>query len=434
VGSTPEPRRFSRGRRWTAGALIVISCILVPVSVIAVWVRDQLLDTNRYVENVTPLASNPALINTIATDATDALFDRVDVQTAAKNALPDRAGFLAAPLAAEIRTVVFNTAVKVLSSDQFTTAWVTANRLAHDQLRKALTNQGKVASTANGRVELDFSSLVEQIRSALRDRGITVFDRVPADRLGLQVELLDADQLASAQRATRLLDHLSWVIPVLAFACLGGGLALSPNRRRSLLRWGIGSAFAVALVGAGVAVGRSIYLNAVTSPTLSRETAAVVFDTLVRFLREGVRLFITIGLVVAIGAWLSGPSRAAVRVRATAHAAAGSAGSAVGSRGLDFGGFGTWVGDSRAPLRVAATLVALLTLFIWPHPRGITVIALALFLLLMLATIEFIARAALAEHPAGPAPEGAATPDSTHDSTPGDAETRTITTKSPRVG
>jgi len=51
------PSRMPRWRRWTAGALIVISCLLVPISVLAIWVRGQLLNTNRYVENVKPLAT-----------------------------------------------------------------------------------------------------------------------------------------------------------------------------------------------------------------------------------------------------------------------------------------------------------------------------------------------------------------------------------------
>ena len=40
--------------------LVVLSCILAPLSVISIWTRNQILDTSRYVDNVTPLASNPA--------------------------------------------------------------------------------------------------------------------------------------------------------------------------------------------------------------------------------------------------------------------------------------------------------------------------------------------------------------------------------------
>jgi hypothetical protein len=127
---------------------------------------------------------------------------------------------------------------------------------------------------------------------------------------------------------------------------------------------------------------------------LSRETAAAVFDTLVRFLRQGVRLMIAIGLVVAIGAWVSGPSGAAVKVRATARSLMGKTGDAASEHGWNFGGFGTWVAAHRGPLRVGSVLVVLLVLVSWDHPRALTVFFLVIVLLLLLAIIEIVARAA----------------------------------------
>src|SRR3954471_21326808 len=91
--------RAPRWRRWTAGFLIALSCILAPLSVVSIWVRNQVLDTDRYVATVAPLASNPEIINTAAADITTALFNSVNVEDKAKEALPQRAQFLALPLA-----------------------------------------------------------------------------------------------------------------------------------------------------------------------------------------------------------------------------------------------------------------------------------------------------------------------------------------------
>lgn len=396
--ASEPPARTPRWRRWTAGTLIVISCVLAPISVISVWLRNELLSTDRYVANVTPLASDPVIINTVATDITNALFDQVNVEQAAKNALPPKAGFLADPLVSALHDVVLRSATAVLSSDKFQTAWVTANRLAHEQLRKALTNEGKVLSNENGKVVLDLSSLAAQVRAALQEHGVSVFDRIPADRLNLRFELMDAKQLDSAQRAVRLLDQLSWALPIAALVCLGGGLALSSNRRRSLLRWGIGSALALAVIGASIQLARTLYLNAVTSPSLPRDAAAAVFDTLVRFLHDGVRLFIVIGLVVALAAWLWGPSGLAAKLRATARSTVGQAGDATGSRGVGFGAFGAWVSLHRGQLRIACLLLVLLILLLWDHPRGVTVIALGILFLVLIGVVEFVARASSAEH------------------------------------
>jgi hypothetical protein len=391
---TPKPRA-SRWRRWTAGFLVVLSCILVPLSVVSIWVRNQLLNTDRYVETVEPLASNPAIIDTAATQITNALFDNIDVQQEIEDAAPPRLDFLAAPLATGLETAVNRAAVRILSSDQFKTVWVEANRRAHNQLDKALTGEGTL-QTENGKVVLDLSAIVESVRLQLKERGIGIFDRIPIDNLAIRLDVIDAKQIDNARSATKLLNQVSWALPILSLVCLGGGLALSSNRRRSLIRWGIGTAVAVALIGAGIAFGRSLYLDAVTSPTLPEDTAAAVFDTLVRFLRYGIRLVIAIALVVALAAWVTGPTRAATNMRSTAKRIVGGAGESAGTRGVTFGAFGAWVARYRAGLRVAAVLLALVILLLWNQPRGGTVLVLALLLLVALALIEFVGRAGAA--------------------------------------
>jgi hypothetical protein len=373
----------------------VLSCILVPLSVVSIWVRNQLLNTDRYVETVEPLASNPAIIDTAATQITNALFDNIDVQQEIEDAAPPRLDFLAAPLATGLETAVNRAAVRILSSDQFKTVWVEANRRAHNQLDKALTGEGTL-QTENGKVVLDLSAIVESVRLQLKERGIGIFDRIPIDNLAIRLDVIDAKQIDNARSATKLLNQVSWALPILSLVCLGGGLALSSNRRRSLIRWGIGTAVAVALIGAGIAFGRSLYLDAVTSPTLPEDTAAAVFDTLVRFLRYGIRLVIAIALVVALAAWVTGPTRAATNMRSTAKRIVGGAGESAGTRGVTFGAFGAWVARYRAGLRVAAVLLALVILLLWNQPRGGTVLVLALLLLVALALIEFVGRAGAA--------------------------------------
>jgi hypothetical protein len=261
------------------------------------------------------------------------------------------------------------------------------------RLVKVLTGTGDI-KTQNDKVVLDLSPLVDAVKAKLDGRGITLFDKIPANKVLVQLDIIDAQQLQKVQKATKLLNTLAWLLPILCLACLAGGLALSPNRRRSLTRWGIGVAVAVALLGAGIAVGRSIYLDKVVSPQLPHDAAAAVFDTLVRYLRYGIRLVIALVLVVALAAWLSGPTRAATSIRATTKRIVGGAGESAGAHGVTFGAFGVWVSHYRAGLRIAAVLLALVTLLLWGNPRGSTVLVLALVLLVVLGLIEFIARAA----------------------------------------
>jgi hypothetical protein len=383
------PPKAARWRRWTAGFLVVLSCVLAPLTVVSIWVRNQVLNTDRYVDTVTPLASNPDVINTAATEITNALFAKIDVESIAKKALPKRAEFIAPAVETGLRQVTFQAAVKFMSTEQFQQLWKEANERAHDQLVKALTDQGKVLKTKNGKVILDLSAIVAQVRLALDERGIGIFDRIPIDQVAAQFELVDAKNLEKAQKATHLLDTLRWVLPVLVLASLGGALALSSNRRRTLIRWGIGTAVAVAVAGAALAWGRSLYLDAVVSPTLPKATASAVFDTLVRYLRYGIRLVLAIGLIVAFVAWLTGPSRAATGLRNTVT----RGGTAAGEHGMTFGGFGTWVAVHRRAVRIGTILLALVVLLLWNQPRGSTVLLIFILTLVTLALEEFVARA-----------------------------------------
>ena len=47
--------------------LLVLGCLLAPISVLAVWSANQVSDTNRYIANVEPLIHDPA-VQTALTD------------------------------------------------------------------------------------------------------------------------------------------------------------------------------------------------------------------------------------------------------------------------------------------------------------------------------------------------------------------------------
>ncbi|HEV8371745.1 MAG TPA: hypothetical protein VGR68_00965, partial [Actinomycetota bacterium] len=140
------------------------------------------------------------------------------------------------------------------------------------------------------------------------------------------------------------------------------------------------------------------YLDAVPAAVLPHDAAAVLYDTIVRFLRAGLRTILVLGLVVAAGAFLTGQSTTAVRTRQSlAGAMAWLRGSAEGA-GLRTGPVGGWVHGHRRALRIGAVVLAALALVFWSRPTGKVVIGLAVALLVVLAIIEFLARPP--QHPA----------------------------------
>jgi hypothetical protein len=374
--------------------LVVLSCLLGPLTVTAIWLRNQLLSTDQYVETVTPLASDPAIIRAAAAEITASLFENVDVEKEAREALPKRARFLAAPLAAGVRAVAEQAAQRALESDFFEGVWVKANRVAHDQVEAVLTGGGRIVSTSDGRVVLDLTAIIEEVREFLSDRGVTLFDSIPINKLALKFELFDASQLESAQRGVKLLNTLAWVLPFVVVGLLVAGVWLSRRRHRTAIWWGIGTAIAMAVLALGINLGRGFYLDAVTSPTLPRDAAAATFDTLVRFLRQGLRFVLALGLVLAAAAWVTSSGKTATRLRTTVTEVVGGLGDEAEARGWDFGPFGRWVHRYRAALRVAGVLVVLLFLVFAYRNSAIRLLVLTLLLLVYLGAVEFVSRAA----------------------------------------
>jgi multisubunit Na+/H+ antiporter MnhB subunit len=63
-------------------------------------------------------------------------------------------------------------------------------------------------------------------------------------------------------------------------------------------------------------LARSIYLNAVSTNSFPRDAAQAAYDILFHYLKLGVRILAAVGLLVAVIAYLAGPGRGAVGIRA----------------------------------------------------------------------------------------------------------------------
>jgi hypothetical protein len=338
-----------------------VSVVLLPIAGLTVWVRNLVLDTDKYVDTVAPLASNTDVPDTVANRITTRLFSEVNVEQEAKDALPERAQFLASPIASGVETFTREVATRALASDQFEWLWRNANERAHNAVDKVLTGEGKNVSVKNGKVVLDLTPIVNAVIQRLDDRGVTVFDSVlqDASKKNLQVELFDASQLEKARGAVHLLDRLRIVLVVLVFVLLGVALALSGNRRRTLMRWGIGVVVAMAITAALLALARSAFLGVAKN----RDTAAAVFDILTNLLRNGIRTVAVLGLIIAVAAFLSGPSRLVVRTREGTRRLIGSIGRTDQS-GWEPGPVGTWVDAHKVALRVAGVALAILVVLV----------------------------------------------------------------------
>ena len=392
---TLDRRRAVRRRTITAVAFVVIGSILLPISVLTVWTRNLVLDTDRYVETVTPLASDPVVVSALSNRISRKVADELDVRSLAQEALPERAAFLAAPIAAGADNLIRQATDRLLASDRFQTAWVEANRLGHTGLVTVLTGRkGDVVSVVDGKVVLQLGGLAQEVLSAVdRQFDTDLATRIPADRLDIDFVLVDSAQLADVQSAVRMLDRLSWFSVLLALGFLVASVAVAADRRRALLRVGVGVAVSMAVLYLGFGLGRELYLTNLPSGVERPEVAAVLFDTLTRLVLQGVRLLFAVGVVLLAGAWLVGPSSAAVRLRGLWDRVLGRGASMTGEA-VDLGPVPAWLSAHLAAVRWGTVGLAVVVLLWWDRPTGRVVLFLALATLVPLAIVQLLAGAA----------------------------------------
>ena len=227
------------------------------------------------------------------------------------------------------------------------------------------------------------------VKQRLVDRGFAVAERIPEVQASFVV--LQSADLARAQTLFAALDTLGTIFPFVVIAVLGAGVLLARDRRRALVGAGLGVAGAMVLLGALLAVGREAYLSSVPPDLLPRDAAALVFDTLVRFLRLALRGVLLLGLVVAVAAYLAGPTGPAVRTRALGGRALSTVrGWGGGEAGIAGNTVGRAVRAARRPLQVLAVAVAGLVLVFWDRPSPAVLVGIVLALLAVLTVVELL--------------------------------------------
>ncbi|MER5517663.1 hypothetical protein [Streptomyces sp. NPDC002763] len=390
-------RSRHHGRSLLGAVLVVLGCLLAPLSVVAAWAADVVGDTNRYVATVAPLASNPAVQDAVANRATDALMTRLDLPALLADVAPaDRprlqqalGGKLGGALEGAVRSFVHDQARKVAASDAFRTVWTDANRQVHSTLDKALTGSGGGAvQLKNDTVTLDLGPLVDQVKQRLVDAGLTPAEHIPA--VHADFTLAKSDQIDKVKTYVRLLQLAGNWLPVLAVLLVAVGVLLSVRRRRALVAGCIGVAVTTGILGIGLSVFRVIYLDRLPAG-VSPDAAAAVYDALVHFLRTTVRMVVALAVVVALGAWLTGPGRYAGLVRRLWTSGIGAVRGIADHAGLRTGPVGPFVGRYRTWISWLLVVVALLVYLLWSYPTGWVVIGIALCLLCALAVVEFLA-------------------------------------------
>lgn len=333
-----EPSRL-KWRRRAVHVLAVLTCLGMFISVVAVWSHRVLFNTDTWVQTVAPIAENPAITDAVAQTVTDEIFKLIKPEELMKEALPERADVLAAPMTAAMQKFVLDQTQNLLQTDQFQQFWVEANRRVHTNVVKLLRGEPVLAvDVQNGVVTLNIMPLISKTMKWIAEKAPRIFGNVtipeitmdtPPDQARAELSsalhvtvpatfgtytVFSSDQLAAAQQAVQLFDKLVYVIVIVTLLLLIATIALSLNRRRTLIGLGVGTVLAMVSADAAMGAVEKLALGLIGRPG-AREAARVTIGELVYQLSSLTRWFLWGGIALVVVAFLSGDSRLARGIR-----------------------------------------------------------------------------------------------------------------------
>jgi len=395
-------------RNFFAVVCIVLGVISVTLAVSAVWLNRTIMDEDRFVTTMAPLAQNASIQQYAATAASNAIFDNVDIEAYVRQALaplPPQAQILATPITLAVQNVVRTAATKITQSQQFYQLWVQILHATHKVFIAAITNrQGAIIQKQGGTVTLDVSALVDQVKQTLVDQGLKFVANINIPLQNQQIVLLNSSLIDQLGQAIQLMNTLAYVLPFLALGLLAAGIGLAVKRQKAVLWVGVGIVIATILPIQAIYLGqapfaRSVYNLAQMPTAAAQATYQIVF----RYLIEANRLIAAVGLIIWIGALIAGPSKWATSLRGGFQHGLSNIGP-----DWDFGPAGEWIYEHASGVRTTGFILAVVLLFAIPGKTVWTLVWIAVAVIVWVALVAFFGR----PRPEKKAPDSATDDDS----------------------
>jgi hypothetical protein len=276
-----------------ACAFVVIASLLVPLGLVTVWIREQILDTNTFVSTAGSLAHDPAVQREVSDKVSTALIRQLDVGSN----VPNAASSLSGPLSAAADTSIRTATAAVVASGSFQQLWETAVRGAQENALKLAKGEPVAGvQTRNGRVAVNLDPVVDAVVAQLPG---PIAARIPPATTNDDIVLFKSSDLASAQPVMRALDDGWWAVPLLCIALFAAAVAIESRRRRALVWVGGGIVISSSLTFVALLVGRADVLDGLDTG-VSDAAARAIVDALLDPLRT--ELWVTLGVGVALTA------------------------------------------------------------------------------------------------------------------------------------
>ena len=304
---------MSRARRRTIKALVVLGSVLAFLSVFAIWVERQALNTDDWVKTSERLIQDETIRTALADYLVDQLYENVDVEKELSERLPGDTKELAGPISGGLRQVAGDGANEVLKTSTAQTLWEDANRTAHEELVAVLEEREGAVSTEEGTVQLKLGTLVTNLADQV-GIGADLAERLPPD--AGQITILRSDELKTAQNITVAIKGLALVLSILTLLTFGLAVYLSREGRWvTVLFCGVGLiAAGFAVIVARQAAGGIVLDQLVTDESIrpAAERAWSISTSLMTSIATTVIVF---GALAVLAGWLGSPVSSARATR-----------------------------------------------------------------------------------------------------------------------
>jgi hypothetical protein len=322
--STPTKRRI--GARSIAALLALILGVgLLPLGTITYWGHRTVTDTERYLETMQPLAYDEDVQDSLSVFLTEKIEEQVDPEALVNQLF---AGLieqypalkaLVPVVSGAIDSLIAQVVDRLVRSDQFKQLWDLANTAAQKGLMAILEGRDDGPVSLQGdAVVLDISSIIDQVKQGLVDRGFAAAANINVPEADRQIVLLEAPQLAQIRTIYSLTSPIA--VALFFFAILLLVLAVVLARRRPrMVAWAGGGAAAGGLVLiVGLGIGETVFVNTLEG-TPFEKASQTFYDQLLKFLYNGAYAIVVLGIIVlAVGLYLCG-ARWAVELRAAVN-------------------------------------------------------------------------------------------------------------------
>jgi hypothetical protein len=299
--------------------LIVLGSLLAFLSVFAIWVERQALDTGEWVNTSGKLIRNQTIRTALAEYMVEQLYENVDVEKKVEEVLPGETKEFAGPASSGLRQIAAPAVEKVLETGTAQSLWETANRTAHEQLLAVLENKKEAVDTANGEVKLNVGTLLVNLAGQV-GLGKSLAEELPPD--AGQITILKSEQLKTAQDIVIAIKGLALLLSILTFAVFGLAIYLTREGRWvTVLFSGVGLIVAALLVLVLRHVAGGIVVDQLVKQENVKPAAEAAWSIGTSLMVSIATTIIVVGALFSAAGWLSSPTgsaRGARRVLAPA--------------------------------------------------------------------------------------------------------------------